>query len=80
MVGDCRKGVEYMKNHIATKRMEHHQEKKLHETELARQSAKSDGRLSPPPIPPSHSQESATQSNNNMPVNTVKCDNSSWCL
>ena len=72
MVEDFRKDVEYMKQRTAMKRMERRWEKELDETELARQSARNDDRLAPRPIPPSRSQENATQSNNNMPVNMEK--------
>ena len=62
-MGDCRKNVEYMKNLIATERLEHLRARELHVAELARLGSKNGDGFSPRPMTSLRSEEDATQVN-----------------
>ena len=62
-MGDCRKDVEYMKNLIATERLERLRARERHAAELARLGSKNGDRFSPRPMTSSRSEEDATQVN-----------------
>ena len=76
-VGDCHKDVEYMIQRVATKRKEGQRQKEHHAAELARPSARNDGRLSTQPVPLPRIHETTAHSNNNVPT-MEKFDTSSW--
>ena len=62
-MGDCRKDVEYMKNLIATVRLERLRARELHAAELARLGSKNGDGFSPRPMTSLRSEEDATQVN-----------------
>ena len=62
-MGDCRKDVEYMKNLIATERLERLRAREVQAAELARLASKNGDRFSPRPMTSSRSEEDATQVN-----------------